>query len=66
MIATRIPVRDDRGALLGYQKDADGNIIETARRDDILGAAADAALAMNEGSKAPDYASGPVWATSTA
>jgi FAD binding domain len=25
-------------------------------------AAADAALAMNEGSKAPDYASGPVWA----
>ncbi len=25
-------------------------------------AAADAALAMNEGSRAPDYASGPVWA----
>ena len=28
-------------------------------------AAADAALAMNEGSKAPDFASGPVWASST-
>src|SRR5947208_2659167 len=40
---TRIPVRDDHGVLLGYQKDEDGRVIETTRRDDMLGAAADAA-----------------------
>ena len=37
---TRIPVRDERGALQGYQKDDDGNVIETQRRDDILAALA--------------------------
>src|SRR5437879_2416575 len=40
---SRIPVRDDHGVLLGYQKDEDGRVIETTRRDDMLGAAADAA-----------------------
>jgi Ca-activated chloride channel homolog len=53
---TRIPVRDDRGALLGYQKDADGNVIETARRDDILGAAADAAQGTLVAADLPDQA----------
>jgi Ca-activated chloride channel homolog len=53
---TRIPMRDDRGALLGYQKDADGNVIETARRDDILGAAADAAQGTLVAADLPDQA----------
>jgi Ca-activated chloride channel family protein len=53
---TRIPVRDDRGALLGYQKDADGNVIETARRDDILGAVADAAQGTLVAADLPDQA----------
>jgi Ca-activated chloride channel family protein len=53
---TRIPVRDDRGALLGYQKDADGNVIETARRDDILGATADAAQGTLVAADLPDQA----------
>src|SRR5439155_797134 len=39
----RIPVRDEHGSLLGYQKDENGSVIETSRRDDVLGAAADAA-----------------------
>ena len=33
-----------------------------SRRNTRRSAAVDAALAMNEGSRAPDYASGPVWA----
>ena len=39
----RIPVRDERGALQAWQKDDQGNVIQTARRDDVLGAVADAA-----------------------
>ena len=39
----RIPVRDSAGVLVEYQKDADGRVIETWRRDDVLGAIADAA-----------------------
>jgi len=54
--ATRIPVRDDRGALLGYQKDADGTVIETARRDDVLGAVADAAQGSLVAADLPDQA----------
>ncbi len=53
---TRIPVRDDRGALLGYQKDADGTVIETARRDDVLGAVADAAQGSLVAADLPDQA----------
>lgn len=55
-VPTRIPVRDDRGGLLGYQKDADGTAIETARRDDILGAAADAAQGSLVAADLPDQA----------
>ncbi|MCR6671243.1 FAD-binding protein [Devosia ginsengisoli] len=36
--------------------------VEHVRDTYNKGAAADAALAMNEGSRGPDYASGPVWA----
>lgn len=40
---TRIPIRDSTGALVEYKRDEDGSVIETQRRDDILGAMADAA-----------------------
>jgi Ca-activated chloride channel family protein len=40
---TRIPLRDSTGALVEYKRDEDGTVIETQRRDDILGAMADAA-----------------------
>src|SRR5207244_4179210 len=40
---TRIPVRDERGALQSWQRDDAGSVIQTQRRDDVLGAVADAA-----------------------
>ena len=52
----RIPVRDDHGSLLGYQKDEDGRVIETTRRDDMLGAAADAAQGTLVAADLPDQA----------
>jgi Ca-activated chloride channel family protein len=52
----RIPLRDDHGGLLGYQKDDDGRVIETTRRDDILGAAADAAQGTLVAADLPDQA----------
>ncbi len=54
--ATRIPVRDDHGTLLAYQKDEDGRVIETTRRDDMLGAAADAAQGTLVAADLPDQA----------
>jgi len=53
---TRIPVRDDRGGLIAYQKDEDGRVIQTARRDDMLGAAADAAQGTLVAADLPDQA----------
>jgi Ca-activated chloride channel family protein len=53
---TRIPVRDDHGTLLGWQKDADGGGIATQRRDDILGATADAAQGTLVAADLPDQA----------
>jgi Ca-activated chloride channel family protein len=52
----RIPVRDDHGALQGYQKDETGALIETGRRDDILGAIADAAQGAQVAADLPDQA----------
>jgi len=54
--ATRIPVRDDHGTLLAYQKDEDGHVIETTRRDDMLGAAAYAAQGTLVAADLPDQA----------
>jgi len=54
--AARIPVRDDRGAVVGWQRDADGGVIETARRDDVLGAVADAAQGTLVAAELPDQA----------
>src|SRR3989449_10599285 len=53
---SRIPVRDDHGVLLAYQKDEDGRVIETTRRDDMLGAAADAAQGTLVAADLPDQA----------
>ena len=53
---TRIPVRDDHGALLSYQRDEDGSVIQTSRRDDILGAVADAAQGTIVAADLPDQA----------
>ncbi|MGH7671697.1 MAG: vWA domain-containing protein [Gemmatimonadales bacterium] len=52
----RIPMREERGALAGWQRDADGNVIETVRRDDILGALADAAQGTIVAADLPDQA----------
>ena len=52
----RIPVRDERGTLVAWQKDADGNVIESARHDDVLGAVADAAQGTLVAAELPDQA----------
>jgi Ca-activated chloride channel family protein len=52
----RIPVRDERGALIAWQQDGEGNPVETARRDDILGAIADAAQGTIVAAELPDQA----------
>ncbi len=54
--AARIPARDERGVLQGWQKDDQGNVIETARRDDVLGAVADAAQGTLVAAELPDQA----------
>ncbi len=54
--SARIPVRDDRGALVGWQRDADGAVIETARSDDVLGTVADAAQGTLVAAELPDQA----------
>src|SRR5207245_3045787 len=48
--------RDERGALLTYQRDEDGSVIKTTRRDDILGAVADAAQGTLVAADLPDQA----------
>jgi Ca-activated chloride channel family protein len=52
----RIPVRDERGALVAWQRDADGTVIETKRHDDVLGALADAAQGTLVAAELPDQA----------
>ena len=53
---TKIPVRDDRGALVSWQQDESGNQILTSRRDDVLGAIADAAQGTTVAAELPDQA----------
>ena len=55
-VPARIPRRDERGALLGYQEDAAGQVIGTRRRDDILGAVAEAAHGTIVAAELPDQA----------
>lgn len=52
----RIPVRDDRGAFVGWQRDADSSEIGTRRRDDELTAFADAAHGAVVAADLPDQA----------
>jgi Ca-activated chloride channel family protein len=52
----RIPVRDERGTLVAWQRDADGNVVETAREDAVLGAIADAAQGTLVAAELPDQA----------
>ena len=52
----KIPVRDDRGALVSWQQDETGSAIQTSRRDDVLGAIADAAQGTIVASELPDQA----------
>ena len=42
-LSARIPLRDDRGAPLGYKTDDEGQVVRTWRRDNILRAVTDAA-----------------------
>jgi len=53
---TKIPVRDDRGTLVSWQQDASGNPIRTSRREDVLGAVADAAQGTIVAAELPDQA----------
>jgi Ca-activated chloride channel family protein len=52
----KIPVRDDRGTLLAWQQDGSGNPVETSRREDVLGAVADAAQGTIVAAELPDQA----------
>ena len=52
----KIPVRDDRGGFIGWQQDETGSPIETSRRDDMLGAIADAAQGTIVAAELPDQA----------
>jgi Ca-activated chloride channel family protein len=54
--AARIPVRDDRGALVTWQKDDAGEVVGTTRQDGILGAVADAAQGTIVAADLPDQA----------
>ena len=53
---SRIPVRDEHGTLLTYQRDEQGSVIQTARRDEVLGAVADAAQGTLVAADLPDQA----------
>jgi len=55
-LAARIPLRDERGALLGYQTDPDGQIVRTWRRDNVLRRVADAAGGVLISATAADQA----------
>jgi Ca-activated chloride channel family protein len=52
----RIPIRDEQHVVQGFQEDAQGKVIETKRRDDILGAVADAAQGAQVAADLPDQA----------
>ncbi|HEU5304484.1 MAG TPA: VWA domain-containing protein [Gemmatimonadales bacterium] len=55
-LPTRIPIRDSAGTLLEYKQDAEGNVVRTQRRDDILRSIVDAAEGTLVPSELPDQA----------
>jgi Ca-activated chloride channel family protein len=52
----RIPVRDSAGTITEYQQDADGSVVRTQRRDDILQAVIEAAEGTLVPNEVPDQA----------
>src|SRR4051812_4318653 len=55
-LPTRIPIRDSAGTLLEHKQDADGNVVRTQRRDDVLRAMVDAAEGTLVPNELPDQA----------
>lgn len=53
---SRIPVRDSAGTITEYQQDADGSVVRTQRRDDVLQAVVAAAEGTLVPSEVPDQA----------
>ena len=52
----RIPVRDSAGTITEYQQDADGTVVQTRRRDDVLQAIVEAGEGTLVPSEVPDQA----------
>jgi tetratricopeptide (TPR) repeat protein len=55
-LPTRIPIRDAAGTLVEYKQDAEGNVVRTQRRDDVLRAVVEAAEGTLVPSELPDQA----------
>jgi Ca-activated chloride channel family protein len=53
---TRIPIRDSSGTITQYKQDADGSVIRTQRRDDVLQAIVEAAEGTLVPNEVPDQA----------
>jgi Ca-activated chloride channel family protein len=53
---TRIPIRDSAGTVIEYKQDAEGAVVRTQRRDDVLRAMVDAAEGTLVPSEVPDQA----------
>jgi Ca-activated chloride channel homolog len=53
---TRIPVRDSAGTIVEYKQDAEGGVVRTQRRDDVLRAIVDAGEGTLVPSEVPDQA----------
>ena len=55
-VPSRIPIRDSAGTIIEYKQDAEGAVVRTQRRDDILRALVDAAEGTLVPSEVPDQA----------
>ncbi len=53
---TRIPIRDSAGTITEYKQDAEGDVVQTRRRDDVLRAMVEAAEGTLVPSEVPDQA----------
>jgi Ca-activated chloride channel family protein len=53
---SRIPIRDSAGTITEYKRDADGSVIQTRRRDDVLQAIVEAAEGTLVPNEVPDQA----------
>lgn len=59
-VPARIPLRDERGQLTGWKTDADGRVVRTVRRDDVLRQVADASGGVLIGAEIADQ-EGAIW-----